>query len=84
LIPIRPLEIRLILEATDRLGLHREGVIIPLAREGAGRVALAAGGTKVEITAPAEVPMSEWLPRLPELVAELDVSRVKKVDLLDD
>jgi hypothetical protein len=84
MIPIKPAEIRLILEATDRLGVHREGVVISLAREGAGRVALAAGGAKLEITAPAELPVSDWLQDLPELVASLDISRVKKVDLFED
>ena len=83
MIPIKPAEIRLILETTDRLGIHREAVVVPLAREGSGQVALVAG-SKVEITAPADLPVSEWLSRLPELVASLDISRVKKIERLDD
>lgn len=79
MIPIKPFEIRDILAVTDRLGLHREAIVIPLAREGAGALALRNGG-KIEITAPAEGDWGAWLEALPEALGALDLSRVQRVD----
>lgn len=79
MIPIRPGEIREILAVTDALGLHREAIVIPLAREGPGALALRPGG-KVEITAPAEGDWNAWLAALPAALTALDLARVQRVD----
>ena len=51
-----------IYEVTDRFGIDRESISVPLEKEGGGAVT---GGTG-EITAPATIPTSEWLPALEE------------------
>jgi hypothetical protein len=77
--PISPTEVRRILEVTDKLGIHREGVVIPLAKDGLGGLRIVPGG-KLEITAPEEVPFDEWLGSLPTAVSEVDLGRVKKAE----
>ena len=57
-------EIERILEVTDRLGLDRERVTIPLRAESPGRVTRARG--KTEIVVDASMPFEEWLSGLEE------------------
>ncbi|RMH37328.1 MAG: hypothetical protein D6690_02880 [Nitrospirae bacterium] len=52
-----------ILEVTDRLGLSREWVEIPLSTASPGSVKKLPNG-KVEIVVDAEVPFDEWLAAL--------------------
>ena len=59
-----PKEILRILGVTDALGLHREGVVIPLYNSGAGAIRMR--GAKLEITAPGEgADFEAWLAALP-------------------
>lgn len=53
-------EINAIMEVTDRLGLHREAIEIPLGPESPGKVRKLSNG-KFEIIVEAEVPFEEWL-----------------------
>jgi hypothetical protein len=53
-------EIQRILAVTDRLGLHRESVVIPLAPRHPGRVRRMPDG-KLEIVVEAEDPFEAWL-----------------------
>lgn len=64
---------------TDGLGLHREAVVIPLAREGEGALRLLPGG-RVEITAPALGVWGDWLAGLPTALAAIDDGRLRRVD----
>ena len=59
-------EINKIFEVIDAMGIHRESVVIPLGT-GAGRVRKLPSG-KLEITVDREMPLDEWLKRLPELI----------------
>ena len=52
-------------EVTDRLGIDRETISVPLERQGRGGVSRAPDGG-LEITAPAVVPTRDWLPSLTE------------------
>jgi hypothetical protein len=56
-------QINHILELTDRLGLSREWVEIPLSPATPGRVSKLPNG-KLEIVVDAEVPFDEWLAAL--------------------
>lgn len=53
-------EIQRILEITDRLGVHRESVVIPLAPRHPGRVRRMPNG-KLEIVVEAEDSLETWL-----------------------
>ena len=53
-------EINRILEITDRLGIHRESVMIPLGPRHPGRVRRLPNG-KFEIVVEAEDPFEDWL-----------------------
>jgi hypothetical protein len=53
-------EIQRIFEITDRLGIHRESVVIPLAPRHPGRVRRLPGG-KFEIVVESEGGFEEWL-----------------------
>ncbi len=55
-------EIELIFEVTDRLGLSREWVEIPLTPEIPGKVQKLSSG-KFEITVDAELPIEQWVNR---------------------
>jgi hypothetical protein len=55
-------------------------VVVPLARENEGGVRLAPGGTRLEIKAPETGNFEAWLERLPELVSDLDTSRLKRIE----
>lgn len=60
-------EIEQIFIVTDALGIHREGVVIPLGPASPGAVRRLANG-KIEITVDSLVPIEEWVKRLPELI----------------
>jgi hypothetical protein len=53
-------EINQIFAVTDRLGIHREAIEIPLSPESPGRVTRTPMG-KFQIVVDAEVPLSEWV-----------------------
>ena len=53
-------EIQRIFEVTDRMGLHRESVVIPLAPRHPGRVRRMPGG-KIEIVVDGEADFEGWL-----------------------
>lgn len=61
-------EIHRIFEITDRLGIHREQLVIPLGPAAPGRVRRLPSG-KLEITVEAARPIEEWLTELPRLIA---------------
>ena len=52
-----------IYEVTDRYGVDRESISVPLERSGPGQAERLAGGL-LEITAPADVATRDWLPTL--------------------
>ncbi len=56
-------EIARIFEVTDRLGLHREALLIPLRPRHPGRVRRMPGG-KIEIVVDAEADFDAWLATL--------------------
>ena len=60
-------EIDAIFAVTDRLGLHRESLVIPLGPAAPGRVRRLPNG-KLEITVEAARPLDEWLDELPSLI----------------
>jgi hypothetical protein len=53
-------EIQLIFSITDRLGIHRESLVIPLAPRHPGRVRKLPNG-KIEIVVEAQEPLDGWL-----------------------
>ena len=57
-------------EVTDRFGIDRETISVPLEKEGRGGVARSPDGV-VEITVPAAVPTRDWLPGLAEELSGL-------------
>jgi hypothetical protein len=50
-------------EVTDRFGIDREQISVPLEKSGGGSLSLQPSGV-VEITVPANVPTRDWLPVL--------------------
>ena len=61
-------EIEKIFQVTDRLGIHREKLVIPLGPRHPGRVRRLPGG-KIEIVVEAQDDFDQWLAALePELV----------------
>lgn len=64
-------QISTILEVTDRLGLDREWVEIPLSPERPGLVRRLANG-KLEIVVDADQPFDEWLAALPASIRALE------------
>jgi hypothetical protein len=60
-------DIQAIFAVTDGLGISREALVIPLAPGRPGRVRRLPTG-KLEIVVDAEMPLAEWLPRLPGLI----------------
>jgi hypothetical protein len=76
--PITPAQVRRILEITDSLGIHREAVVIPLAREGVG--AIDRDGAKLVITAPEGEAFEGWLTGLAETLGQVDLVGVLRVD----
>jgi hypothetical protein len=56
-------EMTQIFEVTDRLGIHREQVVVPLGPRHPGRVRKMANG-KFEIVVEAEGALADWLPSM--------------------
>lgn len=65
-------QISRILDVTDRLGINREGVEIPLSQERPGRVDRLANG-KLEIVVDADQPFEEWLQTLEQRIRSLQL-----------
>jgi hypothetical protein len=63
-------EIQRVFEVTDRMGIHRESLVIPLAPRHPGRIRKMPGG-KIEIIVDSEAEFESW-------VAELE-SELRKV-----
>lgn len=63
-------EIERILAVTDRLGIHRESVVIPLAARHPGRVRRMPGG-KIEIVVDAAADFDAWVGSLEEQLRPL-------------
>lgn len=61
-------EIDAIFAVTDALGISREALVIPLGPAVPGRVRRLPNG-KYEITVDAQMPVEEWVRRLPDLIA---------------
>lgn len=75
---IGPKEIGRVLEVTDRLGLHREGVRVPLDTEGKGRVSVENG--KLVVVAPQEGDFDAFVAALEAAIrATPGVERVKRI-----
>ena len=71
--PPKPLgmkEIERVLAVVDRLGVHREAVVIPLRPASPGSVKRLPSG-KFEIVVDADVPLDDWLPELERRLLEL-------------
>ncbi len=71
--PPKPLgmkEIERVLAVVDRLGVHREAVVIPLRPASPGSVKRLPNG-KFEIVVDADVPLDDWLPELERRLGEL-------------
>lgn len=65
-------EMNAIFSVTDRLGLSREAIVVPLGPASPGRVRRLSNG-KFEITVDADQPLDGWLKKMEtELVALLD------------
>ncbi len=54
-------EMNAIFSVTDRLGLSREAIVVPLGPASPGRVRRLPNG-KIEITVEADQPINAWLP----------------------
>jgi hypothetical protein len=67
---VRMNEINQILAVTDRLGIHREAIEIPLSPESPGRVTRTPAG-KFQIVVDAEVPLAEWVVTMEAELARL-------------
>lgn len=63
-------EIEQIFTVIDRIGVHREAVVIPLKPGSPGSVKRLANG-KFEIVVDADVPLGDWLPELERRLLEL-------------
>ena len=63
-------EIEQIFTVIDRIGVHREAVVIPLRPATPGSVRRLPNG-KFEIVVDAEIPLDDWLPELERRLLEL-------------
>ena len=52
-----------IYDVTDRFGIDREAISVPLEKAEAGGVSRQSGGG-IEVTVPAKIPIRQWLPTL--------------------
>ncbi len=52
-----------IYEVTDRFGIDRESISVPLEKAEVGSVSLQSDGG-IEVTVPAKIPIRQWLPTL--------------------
>ena len=64
-------EIQAIFEVTDRMGIHREALVIPLAPRHPGRVRRLPNG-KLEIVVDAEADFASWLAALSAELRKLE------------
>lgn len=65
-------EMNAIFGVTDRLGISREAIVVPLGPQSPGRIRSLPNG-KFEITVDADQPIETWLPTLEkELLSLLD------------
>lgn len=69
MIEVTASQIQSILEVTDRLGVHRERVVVPLGARPGGRVRKTPLG-KIEIVVDAAAPFEEWLGGLEAAIRE--------------
>jgi hypothetical protein len=60
-------EINVVFEVTDRLGISREAVEIPLSPAHPGSVNLLPNG-KYEIVVDSDVPLEQWIPAMEEMI----------------
>jgi hypothetical protein len=72
---VRPDQIMKILELTDSFNLHREAVVIPLATQSEGSVAIQADH-RLHIVVPGTKPFDQWLSELRTQLAEMDLSNL--------
>ena len=63
-------EIEMIFEVTDRMGIHRERLVIPLAPRHPGRIRAMPGG-KIEIVLDSEADLDPWLAGLEEEIRKV-------------
>lgn len=63
-------EIEQVLAVTDRIGVHREAVVIPLRPASPGSVKRLPNG-KFEIVVDAEIALDDWLPELERRLLDL-------------
>lgn len=63
-------EMNAIFGVTDRLGISREAIVVPLGPQSPGRVRRLPNG-KFEITVDADQPIDAWLPTLEKALAAL-------------
>jgi hypothetical protein len=57
--PIKQGDMEAIFRVTDDLGIHREAITVPLARQDPGEVRDLGGG-QIRIVVPESVPAAEW------------------------
>lgn len=67
-------EIERIFEVTDRMGIHRESLVIPLAPRHPGRVRRMPGG-KIEVVVESEGDFEEWVAGLEAEIRKLTGER---------
>lgn len=75
---ITPSEINRILAVTDSMGIHREAVMVQLGFAHGGIVRIYAQ-KKIDITAPSDFGLDEFLTSLPQRIAALDLSTIRRV-----
>ncbi len=63
-------EINAVFEVTDRLGISREAVEIPLSPTHPGSVNLLLNG-KYEIVVDSDVPLEQWISTMEEMIKQL-------------
>lgn len=63
-------EIEKVFSVIDRIGVHREAVVIPLRPASPGSVKRLPNG-KFEIVVDADVPLDDWLPEIERRLLEL-------------
>jgi hypothetical protein len=75
---VTPEQMGKILAVTDSLSIHREAVVVPLGPEGLGNVRLV--NNKIEVTAPEQGDFDTWLGALPDAIANLDLTHVRRAE----
>jgi hypothetical protein len=75
---VTPQQMDATLAVTDSMSIHREAVVVPLGPEGQGNVRVA--NNKLEVTVPEEGDFDIWLEGLPEAIAILDLTHVRRTE----